>query len=53
MKAQKTQTTKTGHEIPVPKKADFMRVIKKAANTQVPEEPKKPSRNASRRRTAK
>ena len=53
MKPEPTQKTAKGHEIPIPKRSEFDRVIKKAANTQVPEEPKRPLRSRSPRRPKK
>jgi hypothetical protein len=44
------QRTKKGLEIPVPKRADFDRLIRNAANTPVPDVPetKKPLRRSPR-----
>jgi hypothetical protein len=36
------QKTKTGYEIPVPKRGDFLRNLKKAANASPP--PKRPAK---------
>lgn len=52
MKDKPTQRTPKGYEIPIPKRSDFDRVIKKAANTPVPES-EKPLRGRSPRRPKK
>lgn len=41
MKDQPTQKTKKGHEIPVPKRGEVMRDLKKLAKALPPRRPKK------------
>jgi hypothetical protein len=48
MKDKPTQKTPTGYEIPIPKRSAFDRLIKKAANTPVPDS-EKPLRRSPRR----
>ena len=52
MNDKPTQTTPKGYEIPIPKRTDFDRLIKKAATTPVPDS-KKPLRGRSSRRPKK